>query len=110
MSVPTTNLHITPTNVLSSGKISYKDGNPVIQFIVGEQGRALLGQSVRFCGKFASFKDSTGAVPSKADDTLAFDARLGMYGLSDQLVIRSQKTHAVIEHIRNYSRMMASFN
>ena len=109
MSVPTTNLHITPTNVLSSGKISYKDGNPVIQFIVGEQGRALLGQSVRFCGKFASFKDSTGAVPSKADDTLAFDARLGMYGLIDQLVIRSQKTHAVIEHIRNYSRMMASF-
>ena len=58
MSVPTTNLHITPSNVLSSGKISYKDGNPVIQFIIGEQSRGLVGQSLSFCGKFSAFKDS----------------------------------------------------
>jgi hypothetical protein len=110
MSVPTTNLHITPTNVLSSGKISYKDGNPVIQFIIGEQSRGLLGQSVRLCGKFSVFKDQADP-PSLAgsSDTLRIDPRLGCYGFIDQLVIKSQRTHAVIEHIRNYSRMMASF-
>ena len=35
--------------------------------------------------------------------------RLGAYALIDQLVIKSQKTHAVIEHIRHYGRAMASF-
>ena len=110
MSVPTTNLHITPTNVLSSGKISYKDGNPVIQFIIGEQSRGLLGQSVRLCGKFNVFKNQADPpdIPDHSD-TLRIDPRLGCYGFIDQLVIKSQKTHAVIEHIRNYSRMMASF-
>ena len=111
MSVPTTNLHITPSNVLSSGTISYKDGNPVIQFIIGEQSRGLLGQSVRLCGKFQVFKDqaSPPAIPVAGVDTLRIDPRLGCYGFIDQLVIKSQKTHAVIEHIRNYSRMMSSF-
>ena len=106
MSVPTTNLHITPSNVLSSGKISYKSGNPVIQFIIGEQSRGLLGQSLRFTGDFRLFKNSAEAVN---DTTLSLDPRLGAYSLIDQLVIKSQKTHAVIEHIRHYSRMMASF-
>ena len=106
--VPTTNLHITPSNVLSSGKISYKDGNPVIQFIIGEQSRGLLGQSVRLCGKFACYKNSGGDLLTSAD-TLRMDPRLGCYGFIDQLVIKSQKTHAVIEHINNYARMMASF-
>ena len=54
MSIPTQNLHITPSNVLSSGKISYKSGNPVIQFIIGEQSRALLGQSIRVCGNLVA--------------------------------------------------------
>ncbi len=105
MSIPTTNLHITPSNVLSSGKISYKSGNPVIQFIIGEQGRGLLGQSLRFCGDFRLFKSSAEDIN---DGTLNMDPRLGAYSLIDQLVIKSQKTHAVIEHIRHYSRMMAS--
>ena len=104
--VPTTNLHITPSNVLSSGKISYKSGNPVIQFIIGEQSRGLLGQSLRFCGDFRLFKSSAEDIN---DTTLSMDPRIGAYSLIDQLVIKSQKTHAVIEHIRHYSRMMASF-
>jgi hypothetical protein len=105
--VPTTNLHITPSNVLSSGKISYKSGNPVIQFIIGEQSRGLLGQSVRLCGEFTVFKNS--AEDLLAGDTIDIDPRLGAYSFIDQLVIKSQKTHAVIEHIRHYGRMMASF-
>ena len=105
--VPTTNLHITPSNVLSDGKISFSSGNPVIQFIIGEQSRGLLGQSLRMCGEFAIFKDSGKA--SLSGDKINIDPRLGAYSFIDQLVIKSQKTHAVIEHIRHYSRMMASF-
>tara|TARA_R110000787_G_scaffold10063_4_gene34527 strand:+ start:9461 stop:10780 length:1320 start_codon:yes stop_codon:yes gene_type:complete len=106
-SVPTTNLHITPSNVLSSGRISYVSGNPVIQFIIGEQARGLLGSSVRLCGNLSMFQDS--ARTALSGETLNINPRLGAYGMIDQLVIKSQKTHAVIEHIRHYSRMMASF-
>ena len=105
--VPTTNLHITPSNVLSDGKISFASGNPVIQFIIGEQSRGLLGQSLRLCGEFAVFKDSSKG--NLSGNKINLDARLGAYSFIDQLVIKSQKTHAVIEHIRHYSRMMASF-
>jgi hypothetical protein len=106
--IPTTNLHITPSNVLSSGVISYKSGNPVIQFIIGEQSRALLGQSLRICGDWRIYSDSAKAVPTSAD-SLTINSRLGAYSMIDQLVIKSQKTHAVIEHIRHYGRAMASF-
>ena len=106
--VPTQNLHITPSNVLSSGKISYKSGNPVIQFIIGEQSRALLGQSVRVCGNFRIYKDQAETIPV-AGNNLTINSRLGAYSFIDQLVIKSQKTHAVIEHIRHYGRAMASF-
>ena len=107
MSQPTTNLHITPSNVLSDGKVSYRAGNPVIQFIIGEQQRALLGQSVRFCGKFSVFKGD-GSTPLTTD-TININPRLGAYSMIDQIVIRSQRSHAVIEHIRHFGRMMASF-
>jgi hypothetical protein len=36
------NLQVTPSNHTSTGKISYKDGNPLIQFIIGEQQECLL--------------------------------------------------------------------
>ena len=105
------NLHITPSNVLSSGKISYKSGNPVIQFIIGEQDRLLLGNSIRLVGKinfWTADGGGAGQVPLKTD-SLAWDSRIGMYNCIDQLVIKSQATHQVIEHIKNYNRMMASY-
>ena len=103
------NLHITPSNVLSSGKISFKSGNPVIQFIIGEQDRLLLGSSIRLVGKVNFWTNDVGTnIPVKTD-ALAWDGRIGMYSVIDQLVIKSQATHQVIEHIKNYNRMMASY-
>ena len=103
------NLHITPSNVLSSGKISYKAGNPVIQFIVGEQDRLLLGNSIRICGKFSIWTNAGGTEIPVGGDNLAMDERLGVYSTIDQVVIKSQATHQVIEHIRHYNRFMASY-
>jgi hypothetical protein len=107
------NVEITPANTLSNGKISFKGGAPVIQFIIGEQDRLLIGKSVRLCGNFRVKLDSQGP-PS--DDTrqatganLELPSRLGTYAMIDQLVIKSQATHQVIEHIRHYSRFAASF-
>jgi hypothetical protein len=104
-------LHIVPSNTLSNGKVSFKNGNPVIQFIIGEQDRLLVGQSVRLCGKFRVWKDQlnvAGSVPSDADQ-ISMPGRLGVYSCIDQLVLKSQQTHQVIEHIRHYNRFCSSF-
>ena len=110
------NVEVTPANTLSNGKISFKGGAPVIQFIIGEQDRMLIGKSVRLCGNFVVKLDSSGTASeyvgtggAAAGDELHLPGRLGTYAMIDQLVIKSQATHQVIEHIRHYSRFCASF-
>ena len=51
-------MDIQPSNVVSTGKVSYRNGNPVIQFIIGENDVHLFGSSVRFCGNIQFLKDS----------------------------------------------------
>ena len=99
------NLQVTPSNHTSTGKISYKNGNPLIQFIIGEQDRMLIGQSVRLVGKFSVFK---------SDDTLStsvlrMSEQLGLYSIIDSLTIKSQATHQVIEEIKHFPRFMGSY-
>ena len=107
------NLEIVPSNIQSNGVVSYRDGNPIIQFIIGEQPRALVGRSVRFVGKFA-VRNNTGeaadsyVLDSNADVTW-MNNRLGIYNCIDRLVIKSQGTHQTIEDIKFYNRFCSSF-
>ena len=101
-------LDIQPSNVVSTGKVSYRNGNPVIQFIIGEQDRYLVGQSLRFCGNLQVFKDSGEAIPTAADD-VNISPKLGMMGIIDQIVLSSQRSKNVIEHIRHFGRWAASY-
>ena len=102
------NLEIVPANHTSTGEISYKSGNPVIQFIIGEQERLLVGQSVRLVGQFQVFFNSANDVPANAS-TLRMSEALGVYSTIEQLTIKSQATHQVIEEIRHYPRFLASY-
>lgn len=101
------NLQVTPSNHTSTGSISYKNGNPLIQFIIGEQNRFLIGQSVRLVGKFSVFKSDGTLSPSA--DNLRLSEQLGIYSIIDSLTIKSQATHQVIEEIRHFPRFMASY-
>jgi len=101
-------LDIQPSNVVSTGTVSYRDGNPVIQFIIGEQDRYLVGQSLRFCGNLQVFKDSGRAIPVDGDN-INISPKLGMYGIIDQIVLSSQRSKNVIEHIRHFGRWAASY-
>ncbi len=103
------NLQVTPSNHTSTGKISYKDGNPLIQFIIGEQNRLLSGQSVRLVGKFATFKESGNPPTLNANNHLRMSEQLGMYSIIDSLTIKSQATHQVIEEIKHFPRFMSSY-
>ncbi len=105
-------LQIFPSNHTSNGLISYKDGNPVMSFILGEQDRYLIGSSVRLVGNIAIYKTPNGAhgdVPTAGTDEVSVSPKLSTYGILDQIVISSQKNKNVIEHVRHYGRYLASY-
>eukprot|EP01047_Picozoa_sp_COSAG01_P073555 COSAG01_NODE_12028_length_1813_cov_1.495916_2_plen_99_part_01 len=86
-------LQIQPSNQTSTGRISYRDGNPVLNFIIGEQDRYLLGSSVRLVGNMAVYKTPNGDfgdVPVTPED-LNVSPKLSAYSILDQIVISSQK-------------------
>ncbi len=104
-------LQLFPSNHTSNGLISYKDGNPVMSFILGEQDRYLIGSSVRLVGNIAIYKTPAaphGVVPAVGDD-ISVSPKLSTYGILDQIVISSQKNKNVIEHVRHYGRYLASY-
>ena len=101
-------LDLQPSNVVSTGLVSYRAGNPVIQFIIGEQDRYLVGQSLRFCGNIQIFKNSGKDIPLATDD-VNISPKLGMLGIIDQIVLSSQRSKNVIEHIRYFGRWAASY-
>ena len=102
------NIEIVPSNVTANGSISFKNGNPVIQFIIGEQDRMLLGQSVRFTGKFRALLSSGSSSVSDVSN-LAMSEKLGVYSCIDTLTIKSQRTGQTIESIRHYNRFLSSY-
>ena len=108
MSSSNVNTEIVPSNVTSNGTVSFRDGNPVIQFIIGEQDRLLSGQSIRFQGKFRALLSSASSSSSDVSN-LAMSERLGVYSTIDTLTIKSQRTGQTIESIRHYNRFLASY-
>ena len=101
------NLEIVPSNITSDGNLSYRNGQPVVQFIIGEQERMLIGQSVRLVGKLRCYQ-SDGTI-SASNIPLNISQKLGVYSVIDQLNISSQRSAQTIESIRHYNRMMASY-
>jgi hypothetical protein len=102
------NIEVVPSNVQSNGQISYRNGNPVISFIIGEQDRLLMGNSVRFCGKFVARLTST-SLSTSDTSPLRMNEKLGVYSCIDTLTIKSQRTGQTIESIRHYNRFLASY-
>ena len=110
-------IEIVPTNIPSNGKISFKNGHPVIQFIMGASDHLLLGSSIRLTGNFQCFTSPTGTgagnafpTPPPADGRLQMDNTVGaIFSTWDQLVIKNLGQYSTIEHIKNYNRFMASY-
>lgn len=102
------NLEIVPSNVTANSTVSYRNGNPVIQFIIGEQDAMLLGNTLRFTGQFRAFL-SNGSDSSSDVSPLAMSEKLGVYSTIDTLTIKSQKTGQTIETIRHYNRFLSSY-
>jgi hypothetical protein len=104
-------ISIAPSNHPANAKISYKDGNPVINFVIGEQERYLIGSSLRITGEICIYSAPDGDVGTPVNPTqdINVSPKLSTYGILDQIVLSSQKSKNVIESVRHYGRYLASF-
>ncbi len=97
---------IQPSNIISTGVVSFRNGNPVIQFIIGEQDKYLLGNSLRFAGNVEFFDNN--AIPLDTSK-LAINSTIGLYGMIDQISLSSQRSKQNIETIRHYGRFLSTY-
>ena len=77
-------IDVSPSN--GTGTASYKDGNPIVNFVIGAQERFLLGSTIRLNGKFTAYNsanhDSTQNLATETPG-LAMDPRLGVFAVID---------------------------
>ena len=111
MSVAKKYLSVQPSNVPSTGNVSFARGNPILTITLGRQDAMLDLSSLRLSGTLNIWRDAAGENPPT--DAQASELRgshkLGIYSVIDQLVFRHAETKQVIEHIRHYGRFMASY-
>ena len=100
-------LEIVPSNITSTGSLSYKNGQPTIQLLIGAQERYIVPGSIRLCGELTVKKNST-TIPL-ASDGIRMNERLGVHSVIDTLSIFSQRSGQNIETINHHNRMMSSY-
>ncbi len=103
-------VQIRPDNIPSSGKISFKNGFPMLSFTISAQDGLLDPSTIRVTGKFAAYKDNlTTPTPIRPADELTMNNRLGIYNVIESLTVRSQRSKLQCESIRHYSKFMNSY-
>ena len=103
---------IRPDNIPSDGKISFKNGFPVLSFTIQSQNGILNPESIRIAGQAKFYKDNNSppnAILLADTNQVSMDNRLGIYNLWDQVIIRHNKSKQICEHIRHYPRYLSSY-
>jgi len=103
---------IRPDNIPSDGKISFKNGFPVLSFTIQSQNGILNPESIRIAGQAKFYKDNNSppnAILAADTNQVTMDNRLGIYNLWDQVIIRHNKSKQICEHIRHYPRYLSSY-
>ena len=97
-------IEIRPDNIPADGKISFKNGFPVLSFTVSAQNGMLDPSTVRIVGDFSAFKDNLTDPTRLTDgDNVTMNNRLGIYNVIESLTIRANRSKMVCENIRHYS-------
>tara|TARA_R110000822_G_scaffold102_8_gene480 strand:+ start:2444 stop:3778 length:1335 start_codon:yes stop_codon:yes gene_type:complete len=105
-------VEIRPDNIPSDGRVSFKNGFPVLSFTIAAQNGVLDPRSIRICGDLRLYKDNASPptpVLAGDDPKVMMDNRLGVFALWDQLIIRNGRSKMICESIRNYNRYMSSY-
>ncbi len=103
-------VEIRPDNIPSDGKISFKNGFPVLSFTISAQDGLLDPSTVRIVGDFCAYKDNlTTPTPLRAGDNTTMNSRLGIYNLLESLTVKSQKSKMACETIRHFSKFLNTY-
>lgn len=103
-------IEIRPDNIPADGKISFKNGFPVLSFTISAQDGLLDPRSVRIVGNFNAYKDNLATpTPLTNGDNLTMNNRLGIYNCFESLTIRSVKSKMICENIRHYSKYLNTY-
>ena len=107
-------ISIRPDNIPSDGKISFKNGFPILSFTIQSQNGVLDPKSIRIAGNLQVFSDNAAdptpvSIEDDTDHRVTMDNRLGIFNVMDQLVIRHNKSKQICEHIRHYPRYLSSY-
>ena len=104
-------IEIRPDNIPSNGKISFKNGFPVLSFTISAQDGLLDPASIRIVGSFSAFSDNLQPTPTPllAGDNVTMSNRLGIYNVFESLTVRAVKSKMITESIRHYSKFMNSY-
>jgi len=103
-------IEIRPDNIPADGKISFKNGFPVLSFTISAQDGLLDPRSVRIVGNFNAYKDNLATpTPLTDGDNLTMNNRLGIYNCFESLTIRSVKSKMICENIRHYSKYLNTY-
>ena len=103
-------IQLQPDNRPADGKVSYKNGFPVLSFTISAQEGLLDPSSIRIVGNLNVFSNNaTPPTPAIAGDGLTMNNRLGIYNLFDSLTVRSARSSMICEQIRHYAKWMNSY-
>ena len=103
-------IQLQPDNRPADGKVSYKNGFPVLSFTISAQEGMLDPSSIRIVGNLNVFKNNaTPPSPAQTGDKLTMNSRLGIYNIFDSLTVRSARSSMICEQIRHYSKWMNTY-
>lgn len=105
-------VEIRPDNIPANGKVSFKNGFPVISFTIQAQQGLLDPRTIRICGDLKVFKDNLATpTPVLSADTnkITMDNRLGIFGVMEQVIIRHNSSKMICEHIRHWNKYLNSY-
>tara|TARA_R110000803_G_scaffold53462_5_gene109743 strand:+ start:1036 stop:2376 length:1341 start_codon:yes stop_codon:yes gene_type:complete len=103
-------IEIRPDNIPADGKISFKNGFPVLSFTISAQAGLLDPSTIRVVGDFSAYKNNLGTpTPIRAGDDLTMNNRLGIYNIIESFTVRSTRSKMICESIRHFSKFMNSY-
>lgn len=103
-------IEIRPDNIPADGKISFKNGFPVLSFTISAQDGLLDPATIRIIGDFAAYKDNLASpTPLTDGDAVSMNNRLGIFNVIESLTIRAGRSKMVCENIRHYSKFMNTY-
>lgn len=110
-------VEILPLNPPANNAYSFKEGFPIVQFLIPNQPKLLSGSSMRLNGVLRINKStSTEAAPILPDNAdnkgggavnIALSNRIGVASAIDQITLSSM-TNQTLEVVRSYGRYLAS--